>query len=96
MVEALTPVIFEGGTELLVVWEYFFYLGPEKCGVVYLLSVTQLVDYHVVYDFGSGVHQCTVEIQVTGGAAASPAGLLMPDGDPSVSHVYYLSKMFYT
>ena len=63
MVEALTPVIFEGGTELLVVWEYFFYLGPEKCGVVHLLSVTQLVDYHVVYDFGSGVHQCTVEIQ---------------------------------
>ena len=52
MVEALTPVIFEGGTELLVVWEYFFYLGPEKCGVVHLLSVTQLVDYHVVYDFG--------------------------------------------
>lgn len=71
VVEALTPVIFEGGTELLVVWEYFFYLGPEKCGVVHLLSVTQLVDYHVVYDFGSGVHQCTVEIQVTGGAAAS-------------------------
>ena len=96
VVEALTPVIFEGGTELLVVWEYFFYLGPEKCGVVHLLSVTQLVDYHVVYDFGSGVHQCTVEIQVTGGAAASPAGLLMPDGDPSVGHAYYLSKMFYT
>ena len=96
VVEALTPVIFEGGTELLVVWEYFFYLGPEKCGVVHLLSVTQLVDYHVVYDFGSGVHQCTVEIQVTGGVAASPAGLLMPDGDPSVGHAYYLSKMFYT
>lgn len=96
MVEALTPVIFEGGTELLVFWEYFFYLGPEKCGVVHLLSVTQLVDYHVVYDFGSGVHQCTVEIQVTGGAAASPAGLLMPDGDLSVGHAYYLSKMFYT
>lgn len=82
--------------ELLVVWEYFLYLGPEKCGVVHLLSVTQLVDYHVVYDFGSGVHQCTVEIQVTGGAAASPAGLLMPDGDSSVGHAYYLSKMFYT
>ena len=95
MVEALTPVIFEGGTELLVVWEYFFYLGPEKCGVVHLLSVTQLVDYHVVYDFGSGVHQCTVEIQVTGGAAASPAGLLMPDGDPSVSVLHvkaYISE----
>lgn len=64
--------------------------------MVHLLSVTQLVDYHVVYDFGSGVHQCTVEIQVTGGAAASPAGLLMSDGDSSVGHAYYLSKMFYT
>ena len=84
MVEALTPVIFEGGTELLVVWEYFLYLGPEKCGVVHLLSVTQLVDYHVVYDFGSGVHQCTVEIQVTGGAAASPAGLLISYGDGGI------------
>ncbi len=64
--------------------------------MVHLLSVTQLVDYHVIYDFGGGVHQCTVEIQVTGGTAAPPAGLLVSDGDPSVGHAYYLRKMFYT
>lgn len=45
--------------------------------------------HHDIVDYLRGSeHEETVEIKVSLAAAASPAGLLLPDRDPAVSNAY--------
>ena len=72
-------VFFEPLNSDLVVGKDPADFRPEAGGVVHLLPVAELVDHDVVEDLRRCKEQQTVEIQVSLGTAASPAGFLAAD-----------------
>ena len=47
--------------------------------MVHFLPMAQLVDDYAVYHFGRSQHQQTVDVEITLGRAAPPAGALVAD-----------------
>ena len=77
----------------LVIGDYSCDLCPETGRVVHLLSVAQLVDDDVVEDLRRCQEKKAVEIKVSLGAAASPAGFLAADRDAAVIDTNERSKV---
>ena len=69
------------------------YFCPEAGRVVHLLSVAQFVDDDVVEDLWRRQEKKAVEIEVSFGAAASPAGFLAADRDAAVVDAHERGKM---
>ncbi|GFI58491.1 hypothetical protein IMSAG025_01947 [Muribaculaceae bacterium] len=61
--------------------------------MIHLPPVGQLMHHHIILDLLGAEHQLPVVIQIPLCAAASPPGLLPPNGDPAVSHTHQLCKI---
>ena len=58
-----------------------FHFRVELGRMVHVLSVTQFVDHYAIDNFHGKEHQETIEVQIPLTGTASPAGLLIADGD---------------
>ena len=74
-------VIFQPLLLLPVIRQDFGHLDPEPLGMVQFLSVTKLMDDHIIKDFRWHECQQAIEIQISLTAAAAPAGVLRPNGN---------------
>ena len=63
--------------------------------MVHLPAVRQLVHHHIVQHLRRAEHQQTVEIQVSLGGTAAPAGGLTADGDSPVVHAHLPGKVLH-
>ena len=72
-------VIFQPLLLLPVIRQDFGHLDPEPLGMVQFLSVTKLMDDHIIKDFRWHECQQAIEIQISLTAAAAPAGMLCPN-----------------
>ena len=88
-------MIFQPFAALFIIWKYFFHMGPETRRVIHLFSVTELMNYNVIYYFVRGIHKKTVEVQVSFRTAASPATLLHFDSDAAIVNSDYVRIFFY-
>ena len=77
-------VFFEPLDAKLIVGQDPSDFRPEAGRVIHLFPVAELMDHDVVEYFRRRQEQQAVEIQVSLGTAASPAGLLAADRDTSV------------
>ena len=60
----------------------------KSSGVVHFFPMSQLMNNNIVNNFFGSEDQTPVKVEVSPAAAASPAGLLLPDGDPAVSNAH--------
>ena len=58
--------------------------GVKGAGMVHFPAMRQFMDNHIVQHVLRGKDEPPVEIQISFPAAASPPGLLLPDGDPPI------------
>ena len=66
---------------------------PKISGVVHIGQMAQLVDNHIIRDCGRCQHESPVKREGASCTAASPAGLLIPDGDAVVGAAGKLHKV---
>ena len=66
---------------------------PEIFGMVHVGQVAELMDYHIIKDHRRREDQAVIKRQCSPGGAASPAGLLVPDGDGGVISARYPVKI---
>ncbi len=71
-----------------VIGEYGFHNVIEGSGVVHFFPVGQLVNDHVVKDRFGRENETPVEVEITGAAAAAPAGLLLTDGYAAICNAH--------
>lgn len=74
-------MLFEPFAVDAVVGADAFHKRPESLRVVHVRQMAEFMDDHIVEDGGRCQHQPPVEGKRTFCAAASPAGLLVTDGD---------------
>lgn len=78
------PVLFQPFAGSAVIGIYGLHGLPESGGVIHMRQMAQFMDYYIVQDGGWRKHKSPVEGKGSPGAAASPAGLLVPDSDAAV------------
>ena len=87
------PMVFEPFACRAIVRVYGLYFLPECGGVVHISQVTQFVDNHIIRNCRRCQHKPPIEGECALGAAASPAGFLIPDGDAVVGAAGELVKV---
>lgn len=87
------PMVFEPFACRAIVGVYGLHFLPECGGVVHISQVAQFMDDHIIRNCRGRQHKPPIERECSFGAAASPAGFLIPDGDAIVGAAGELDKV---
>ena len=80
----LFPVFFQPCSAGLVLRHHRGHHGPELLGMIHVSQMAELMDHHIVQHNGGCEDQSIVKRETAAGRTATPAGLLVPDGDGAV------------
>ena len=81
-------VFFQPFTRPSVIGQYAFHYGIEGFRMVHLPAVGKFMNDYIVQHFLRGEDEPPVEVEVALAAAASPARLLLPDGNAAVGDAH--------